>query len=528
MKKIALLLTIPALLFSYSAEAQNVGINETGNPADASAGLDVDFNNKGVLIPRVALTQTTNAGPITAPVNALLVYNTATVNDVTPGFYYWFNGEWVSIGAGSGDAWELDGNAGTNAGTNFLGTTDAQGLDFRTNNTIRMRVGAGGPVWVNNAVPFASTVYSVFALGADNGIISEAINGDAIVGQSIGGNGDALVGINTGSGAALFTNSQGTGEAIIGVNSGTARTAELVTLNAANNDIALAIFNEGTGRTINAQSNNTTNVTQTIFAAQNTTNLSANAAAVWGQSDGIRGGVLLSSAFNNASIGATGQYIGGGNIDAAGLVGLANSNAGWGYGVIGEGNWYALYGFGDFGVTGGKFFEIDHPLDPENKILRHANIESNEILNHYRGNVILDQNGEGTIELPDYFHSININFSYQLTPVGASMPNLYVSQEIADGVFKVAGGEANKKVSWVVQAERNDKYMTKHPDRKVMEKEKKDYMKGKYLDPISWGQPESKGISNRFKNTKQNNETTNNSITKNYEKSSDNETKIND
>ncbi|NSW46586.1 MAG: hypothetical protein HPY79_12320 [Bacteroidales bacterium] len=71
-----------------------VAINSTGANPDASAGLDVSFSNKGVLIPRVALTQTTSASPITSPVTSLLVYNTATVNDVTPGYYYWYNNRW--------------------------------------------------------------------------------------------------------------------------------------------------------------------------------------------------------------------------------------------------------------------------------------------------------------------------------------------------------------------------------------------------------------------------------------------------
>lgn len=133
------------VIFPTIIIAQNVGINETGAVADPSAGLDIDFDDKGILIPRVALTETTNAGPIAGPVNSLLVYNTATVNDVTPGFYYWFDGEWVNIGAGSGgDEWQLEGNAGTDPSTNFLGTTDAQDLVFRTDNLERARVSNDG------------------------------------------------------------------------------------------------------------------------------------------------------------------------------------------------------------------------------------------------------------------------------------------------------------------------------------------------------------------------------------------------
>jgi hypothetical protein len=40
---------------------------------------------------------------------------------------------------GSQDAWGLNGNAGTNASANFIGTTGAQDVVFRTNNIERMR-----------------------------------------------------------------------------------------------------------------------------------------------------------------------------------------------------------------------------------------------------------------------------------------------------------------------------------------------------------------------------------------------------
>lgn len=53
----------------------------------------------------------------------------------------------------SGDAWTTSGNAGTNASTNFVGTTD--GIDFvtRTNNTERMRVTSGGNVGIGTNAP---------------------------------------------------------------------------------------------------------------------------------------------------------------------------------------------------------------------------------------------------------------------------------------------------------------------------------------------------------------------------------------
>jgi hypothetical protein len=53
----------------------------------------------------------------------------------------------------TGSAWALTGNSGTNPAVNFLGTTDAQPLVIRTNNTERMRVTATGNVGIGTAAP---------------------------------------------------------------------------------------------------------------------------------------------------------------------------------------------------------------------------------------------------------------------------------------------------------------------------------------------------------------------------------------
>jgi len=99
MKKISILISF-ILLFSFAAFAQ-VGINTTGVQPDPSAGLDVSFMNKGLLPPRVALTGTSSAAPVTAPAVGLLVYNTAVAgtspNDVKAGYYYWSGSKWTPL-----------------------------------------------------------------------------------------------------------------------------------------------------------------------------------------------------------------------------------------------------------------------------------------------------------------------------------------------------------------------------------------------------------------------------------------------
>lgn len=95
MKRITL--SVAILLFGgvYMANAQ-VGI---GTPMpSSSAQLDIVSENKGVLIPRVELTRTTDFSPITgAQTESLLVYNTKPQNDVALGFYYWSANKWNRI-----------------------------------------------------------------------------------------------------------------------------------------------------------------------------------------------------------------------------------------------------------------------------------------------------------------------------------------------------------------------------------------------------------------------------------------------
>ena len=84
------------LIINLSGISQNVAVNATGAAPNVSAGLDVDFTNKGMLIPRVALISTASSAPLAAHVAGMIVYNTATAGDVTPGFYSNNGSRWLS------------------------------------------------------------------------------------------------------------------------------------------------------------------------------------------------------------------------------------------------------------------------------------------------------------------------------------------------------------------------------------------------------------------------------------------------
>jgi hypothetical protein len=165
---------------------------------------------------------------------------------------------------------------------------------------------------------------------------------------------------------------------------------------------------------------------------------------------------------------------------------------------------YAAFLDGNVKITGTiqsvhLSFKIDHPLDPANKYLSHSFVESPDMKNVYDGVVVLD-----------WFGALNKDFRYQLTAIGAPGPNLYISEEIPDGVtnssrtssnknnninsrFKVAGGASGMKVSWQVTRIRKDPWANAH--RISVEEDKPAEERGYYTHPELYGQPEERGIS---------------------------------
>jgi hypothetical protein len=184
--------------------------------------------------------------------------------------------------------------------------------------------------------------------------------------------------------------------------------------------------------------------------------------------------------------------------DCRGVHGEA-SGTGTNYGVYGRAtgtgatNW-AGYFAGDVRVTGTLNparggFEIDHPLDPENRYLRHSFVESPEMKNIYDGVALLDASGRAAVELPDWFEALNGEFRYQLTPVGAAAPELHIAREITNGLFEIAGGSPGLKVCWQVTGIRRDPVAREHAME--AEGEKPWAERGKYLHPELYGAPES-------------------------------------
>lgn len=140
-------------------------------------------------------------------------------------------------------------------------------------------------------------------------------------------------------------------------------------------------------------------------------------------------------------------------------------------------------------------FVIDHPLDPENRILAHSFVESPEMLNVYSGTVRLDGKGRATVRLPAYFEALNMEHRYQLTAIGAPAPELHVAKEIEQKRFVIAGGVAGQKVCWQVTGVRQDAYARKHRIKVDTAKKAKD--KGRLLNPEAFGRPRTDAIGYR-------------------------------
>jgi hypothetical protein len=182
-----------------------------------------------------------------------------------------------------------------------------------------------------------------------------------------------------------------------------------------------------------------------------------------------------------------------------GVWGVNTNTVGGAAGVVGEndsGN-YGVFSYGNLGASGTKSFMIDHPLDPENKYLKHYCTEGPEPQNVYNGVVTTGADGKAWVELPDYFAAINESFRYQLTVVddteGPGFVQVKIARKIEDNRFMIMTSAPNIEVSWEVKARRNDLWVQKHGA--PAEVDKPDHERGKYQHPELYGQPAERGVN---------------------------------
>jgi hypothetical protein len=222
-----------------------------------------------------------------------------------------------------------------------------------------------------------------------------------------------------------------------------------------------------------------------------------------GATYGVRGQASSPAASTADAYGAYGH---GGSTGAGRAYGGYFSSEGAGSGnkygiystVTGSGTLWAGYFFGNVNVTGslskgsGSFL-IDHPLDPQNKTLRHNFVESPENLCLYRGKIKLNSSGEGRVEMPDYFKALTkeTEATVTLTSIGRPFNTGYDWNKDCS-VFAVYG-EPDREVSYVVMADRDDPVMRQLYKPVEEEKGNGNFTKGKLLYPKAYGYPEEMG-----------------------------------
>ncbi len=100
MKKTLITLGVFASLGAM-AQTGGVAINNTGANPNSNAMLDVESDDKGILIPRLTTVARNTLGTALAlPDNGMMVYD----KDLNL-FFYWDGTQWVQVGSGSGDNW---------------------------------------------------------------------------------------------------------------------------------------------------------------------------------------------------------------------------------------------------------------------------------------------------------------------------------------------------------------------------------------------------------------------------------------
>ncbi len=90
------LLSVLLILFAYAAYPQVMVADISGEP-DGSAMLEISSSSKGLLIPRVQITDVdSDLNPVENPATGLLVFNTGTT-EVEAGFFVWTGDKWAQM-----------------------------------------------------------------------------------------------------------------------------------------------------------------------------------------------------------------------------------------------------------------------------------------------------------------------------------------------------------------------------------------------------------------------------------------------
>ena len=289
MDKIRVRLSILLLFAATIIGNAQVKISDLGNSAPgANSLLELESNNKGLLIPQMPINNLSLASPLTAPVpEGMLVFSIG--GSVPDGFYYWNGSQWILLQA---PALPLSiANGGT-------GSTTQNFVDLTSNQSI-----AGIKSW-NGTDTFKA------GLNVSGGIINLNVNSNFSTNLNSGTSTGSLTLGNTNNTAALTLNA-GTG----GINLNTAAaTNETNTLGTTGSAVFASSTTGSDKLAILPQS--------TTLGTPNTGTLTTadlTAARTWTLPD-ASGTLLTSSSFN-------GWLLGGNAPGAASVLGTTDNSA---------------------------------------------------------------------------------------------------------------------------------------------------------------------------------------------------------
>lgn len=313
MKKLYILLFFPIMVFSQ------VGINTTTPNAQLeiqSSNQAAPANTDGLLIPKINTFPATNPS---AAQQGMLVYLTEAIGSNTPGFYYWDNlsVSWISIGDTiNSSGWKLNGNS--ISGTDFLGTTNNQDLNFKRDNIEAGFIGAS-----QTALGIEALI-SLTSGGGNNAFGLNALRNNSSGSSNNAFGNDALSLNTTGSFNSAFgnfslknnsaSNNTAFGNVTLTNNTtGTENTAigdsALATNNIGSNNVAVGFESQltttsGISNTAVGHSSMNNNTTGAFNTAVGTESLTGNSTGLFNNAFGYQANVNSGNLMNATAIGA--------------------------------------------------------------------------------------------------------------------------------------------------------------------------------------------------------------------------------
>jgi len=520
--------TAKAATQNFQWQAEPAGNNST-NPGATLNLLFFQNTNKpvetGLLITNSGAIQTTNPGQ---SITATLTANTGLTGAISGN----------ASATGNGSAIGVQGNSAANTGYGVYGTGTYTGV-YGQAGTYGILGNSSGGIGTYGGSVFSDGIQGgstygngVHGIGSTNGVLGTSSAGTGVNGVSTASSGIGVYGTAGSNGYGVFGNGGAIG--VFGSNStagwgvyGSATSSGVAGVGGVwqgpsglglgvagvwgdSNGYAPGVM--GTSDSYpgvygeSSQADGVDGVTDDCSGCAGVLGLANGpgygAYGVYGENDNASGGqgiwgIAYGNGFYNGA-GSDGVHGVASNSSGSGVAGVNVGSGGTGvYGSTPDSSGYA--GYFDGNIYANNLFhdasqmKIDHPADPTNKYLYHASVESSEMMTMYSGNVTLNRSGEAQVELPSWFEALNRDFRYQLTPVGAPGPNLYIAKEISGGHFTIAGGKAGSKVSWTVTAVRQDAYAKAHP--MVIEMDKASSEHGTYLHPELYGAAKESGLS---------------------------------